>query len=79
MTKYQSVAETAPSLGLTEKALRQRIFRGQVPYKKLGRRILIPLNEWERFLAALPGKTAEEAVAAVKERHRVKTLLDQED
>ncbi len=68
MTKYRSVAETAPSLGLTEKALRQRIFRGQVPYKKLGRRILIPTQELDEFLMALPGQTAEEAVAAVEER-----------
>ena len=50
---------------MTEKALRKRIERGQIPYRKFGRRILIPLQELEKFLAALPGKTAEEAVIAV--------------
>ena len=67
---YVTVAEAAPSLGLTEKALRQRIFRGQVPYRNLGRRVLIPADELEKFLAALPGTTAAEAVAAVEEGRR---------
>src|SRR5438309_3738149 len=62
---YVTVAEAAPSLGLTEKALRQRIFRGQVPYRKLGQRVLIPADELEKFLAVLPGTTTAEAVAAV--------------
>jgi hypothetical protein len=39
--KYLTVAEAAPVWGLTEKALRQRIFRGQVPYRKFGKRVLI--------------------------------------
>jgi hypothetical protein len=31
---------------------------------------LIPVDELEKFLTALPGKTAEEAVAAVEEGRR---------
>ena len=67
---YLTISEAAGPLGLSEKAVRQRIFRGQIPYRKLGRRVLIPAEELERFLAALPGKTAAEAVAAVEERMR---------
>lgn len=67
MKTYITIAEAAPALGLTEKALRQRIFRGQVPYRKLGRRVLISAEELERFMKALPGTTAEAAVAAVEE------------
>jgi excisionase family DNA binding protein len=67
MKKYLTIAEAAPPLGLSEKAVRQKIFRGQLPYRKLGRRVLIPADELEQFLAALPGKTADEAVAAVEE------------
>jgi excisionase family DNA binding protein len=52
---------------MTEKAFRQRLARGQLPYRKLGRRVLIPADELEKFLAALPGRTAEEAVNAVEE------------
>lgn len=70
MQKFLTIAEAAPPLGLTEKALRQRIFRGQLPYRKLGRRVLIPAEELERFLAALPGKTVAEAVAAVEDRSK---------
>ncbi len=67
MKNYLTVAQVAPPLGLTEKAVRQRIARGQLPYKKLGRRVLIPADELEKFLAALPGRNADEAVAAVEE------------
>lgn len=67
MKKYLTIPEAAGSLGLSEKALRQRIFRGQVPYRKLGKRVLIPADELEKFLTALPGKTAEEAIVAVEE------------
>jgi excisionase family DNA binding protein len=68
MKAYITIAEAAPSLGLTEKALRQRIFRGQVPYRKLGRRVLLSAEELAKFMKTLPGTTAEEAVAAVEER-----------
>jgi hypothetical protein len=36
MKKYLTIAEAAPPRGLTEKAVRQKIFRGQLPYRKLG-------------------------------------------
>jgi excisionase family DNA binding protein len=65
--KYLTIAEAAPPSGMTEKAFRHRLARGQLPYRKLGRRILIPADELEKFLAALPGRTAEEAVNAVEE------------
>jgi len=63
---YVTVAEAAPTLGLTEKALRQCIFRGQVLYRNIELRVPIPADELEKFLAALPGTTAAEAVAAVE-------------
>ncbi len=68
MKKYLTIPEAAPPLGMTEKALRKRIERGQIPYRKLGRRILIPIQELDEFLIALPGQTAEAAIAAVEER-----------
>jgi excisionase family DNA binding protein len=40
--KYLTVPEVAKPLGLSEKTLRQRIFRGQIPYRKLGSRMLLP-------------------------------------
>jgi excisionase family DNA binding protein len=66
MKKYLTIAEAALPLGLTEKAVRQWILRGQLPYRKLGQRLLIPADELEQVLAALPGKTADEIVAEAK-------------
>jgi excisionase family DNA binding protein len=67
VAKYLKVAEAAPILGITQKAVRQRIARGELPYRRWGRRVLIPAQELESFLEALPSKTAKEAVAAVEE------------
>lgn len=64
--KLLTVEQTAVELGLTPKAVRQRIARGHLPFRKLGKRVLIPAVELEKFLAALPGRTANEAVAAVE-------------
>jgi excisionase family DNA binding protein len=71
MKRYLTIPEVALPLGLTEKALRQRILRGQLPYRKLGTRVLIPVDELEQVLAALPGKTANEIVA---EQTRVEVM-----
>jgi excisionase family DNA binding protein len=68
--RYLTISEVAMPLGLTEKAVRKRIERGQLPYRKMGRRILIPADELDQFLAALPGRTAERAVNAVEEGRR---------
>jgi excisionase family DNA binding protein len=67
MTRYLSLAETAQLTGSTIKAIRNRIARGQLPYRKLGRRVLVPEQDLKIFLEALPGVTAKEAVEAVEE------------
>ena len=41
---HLTVEQTAEELGLTPKAVRQRIARGQLPYRRLGRRILLSLE-----------------------------------
>ncbi len=66
--EHLTVDETAKKLKTTPKGIRHRIDRGQLPFKRWGRRILIPVGELENFLASLPGRTAEEAVAAVERR-----------
>ncbi len=65
--QYFSIAQGAEYLGLTEKAFRKWLERGRIPYRKLGRRVLIPRNDLEQFLADLPGRTAKEALTAVEE------------
>lgn len=65
--RYLTIAEAAIVLSLSENAVRQRIFRRQLPFKKYGRRVLIPSEELERFLEKLPGYTAVEAMAGLEE------------
>lgn len=61
---YLKVVETAEFLGITEKAVRRRIERGELPYRRWGRRLLISAVELEAFLAGLPGRTVDEAIGA---------------
>lgn len=67
MTKYLKIPEVATFLGISEKAAWQRLYRGELPHKRWGRRVLISMDELEKFLAALPGTTADEAVVTVEE------------
>ena len=66
MEKYLTVTETAQLLGTTPKGIRQRISRKQLPFRKFGRRVLIPSNELRAFMEALPGQSAQEAVTAAE-------------
>lgn len=61
MKKTLTVPEVAAELGMTAKAVRQRIARGQLPYRRWGRRVLVLASELEAFLKTLPGTSAEEA------------------
>lgn len=67
VTRHLTLEETAKLMGSTVKALRNRIARGHLPYRKLGRRVLIPADELEKFFATLPGRSAAEALATVEE------------
>jgi len=67
--KYITVPELADRYGWTESSVWQRLYRGQIPHRRWGRRVLIPVAELEQFLAALPGCTAAEALAAVGASH----------
>ena len=69
--KYMTVAELADTYGWTEKSIWQRIYRGQMPHRRWGRRVLIPVAELEQFLAALPGRTAEEAALQLDDGQRM--------
>lgn len=64
--EIHEVARQNPAL--TEPAIRARIQRGTFPFVRLGRRVLIPAAELEKFLSKLPGLTAEQALANVAKR-----------
>ena len=49
-------------LGWTEKTLRARVARRQVPFRKFGGRIIFLREELEKFMQGLPGCGVEEAL-----------------
>jgi excisionase family DNA binding protein len=66
--KYLTIGEAAEVLRLTEKAVRMRISRGELPYRKVGRSVRIPTLELERFMNRLTGLSADEALSRISER-----------
>jgi excisionase family DNA binding protein len=67
VTQHFTIREVAALIGSTEKALRNRLARGQFPFRRLGRRVLIPADELEKFLTGLPGRTAREVSEAMED------------
>jgi predicted DNA-binding transcriptional regulator AlpA len=55
------VPAVAQLLGLSEKAVRNLVFRRQVPFRKHGNRVVFLEEELQAFLGMLPGCTVEEA------------------
>ena len=61
--KTVKVAAAADELGITEKALRLRMGKGQFPYRKWGKSVVILRAELDEFLGTLPGKSLAEVEA----------------
>ena len=62
-TEWLDVAGTATLLGLTPKSVRARVARHQLPFRRLGSRILFSRVELIEFLAKLDGVTVGEALS----------------
>jgi hypothetical protein len=60
------VAGAADFFGVTERAIRSRIARQQIPFRRLGGSIVFSRAELERFLCELPGVSIEEARSRAK-------------
>ena len=66
MKRLLTVREAAEELNITERAAWQRIYRHQLPYRRWGRKVVVPAAELEKFIESLPGVSAEEAAAKVE-------------
>jgi excisionase family DNA binding protein len=55
MNKYLNTNEAALFLGRTPKAIRRMVERGQIPFRRWGKRIVFVREELEEFVNALPG------------------------
>ena len=53
--KYLNIDEAATLTGSTPDALYRKVERGQIPYRKWGRRVLFKQTELLEFLDGLPG------------------------
>lgn len=67
MKRTLSVAEVAEELGISKRAVWQRIYRGQLPYRRWGRKVFVLRDELDTFLRGLPGTSSEEAAAKAQE------------
>lgn len=63
-----TVPQYAEEYGKTERAAWQDIYRGLIPFRRQGRKVILFRDEIETFLRALPGVTAEQAAKKVAER-----------
>lgn len=57
------VREAAEELGVTEHALRLRIWRGQFPCVRWGKRVFVTREQLDGFIKGLPGQGVNEALA----------------
>ena len=54
--------EAAAFIGLTPSAMRHLVERRKIPFRKLGKRILLRRSELLQFIEHLPGISVEEAL-----------------
>jgi excisionase family DNA binding protein len=60
--RFVSLSKAANYLGLTEKALRKRVERREIPFRRAGRKLVFDLLELDQWFANLPGTTLQEAM-----------------
>lgn len=65
MKKTLTVPEAAEEIGITERALWQRIYRNEFPHRRWGKKVVILRSELDAFLQNLPGVAVEQATAKV--------------
>lgn len=63
--EYLDVVGAAEVLGMSQRAIRARIARRELPFRKVGSRVIIPRDELDRYIRALEGVTAAEAIRNV--------------
>ena len=62
MSRTLYIREAAQELGITQKALRARVARQTVPFRRWGGRIIFLTPELREYLEKLPGCRIDEAL-----------------
>ncbi len=65
--KTLTVREAAGEIGISERALWQRIYRNEFPHRRWSKKVMIIRADLDEFLRTLPGLTVQEAAAKVGE------------
>ena len=65
-----TIPEAAQELGISERAVWQRVYRRQIPFRRWGKKVIVLAEELDVFIKSLPGTTAEEAVTKTEETTR---------
>ncbi len=60
----------ASYLGTSEHCVRSRVRRREIPFKKMGGRLLFLKHEIDRYLEQLPGCDRDEAVQNLEDRQQ---------
>jgi predicted DNA-binding transcriptional regulator AlpA len=60
--RYGSLPDVAQYLGKTNKAVEKLVERGQIPVRRLNRRLIFDFVEIDQWLASLQGTTLAEAL-----------------
>jgi excisionase family DNA binding protein len=63
-TRLLDVAAAATLLGLTDSAVRQAVYKGQIPARRFGGRVVFLRSELEHFIANLPRRDVPAPPAA---------------
>jgi excisionase family DNA binding protein len=58
-----NLPEVARQLGITERGVREKIWRKELPFVRVGKLVRIPETELSQFMKALRGISANEAFA----------------
>ena len=63
--KFLTVPQAAMFLGRSPRAVWHLIYLNKIPHRRLGSRVIIPADELEEFIKALPGVRVGEALETV--------------
>jgi len=72
--RYLDVISAATYLGTTSGAVYAAVARRQIPFRRLGRKILFDKNELDAYIKSLEGVSVEEAVARIQNRGTIAPL-----
>jgi hypothetical protein len=74
-----AVPQTARLTGQTERAVWLDVYRGKIPHRRWGRKVIVLRSELEAFLNSLPGKRLEEVIEKIEAASEAVEKPEQEE